>query len=551
MVDQGATFQYEYKLFRGLNKRDDENNLIIGQTPEAQNFDLTKQTGLKKKAGFEELFDEFDYSFSFAGATNFTDLSGVRHYVAVSYPEILLLNRINGYPTVIANDLWGTGKPFFIPFNNGQMMIVDGVNAPRLIKSNSSGVNTVTTAVWPPSYDKQNKDVLDESSDTIEDNPTTIGEDIGFPSFGAAYENRVWLAGDRLAPQRIYVSKILDYAELGNNDGASFDVAFFVDVQSESPITALKVVNNEFMIIYCEREILVLTGKFPPAFGFPQPFFNIRKLNPSVGCLGPRLIVEKGNNDHFFVANNGSIYTLNNSANFQDVKPMGISDKIHPLFEKLDLETMKRGYLVNHQIKGELQFFVPSASNLRYPDQRFVYNYGESIEEEEWSIDNGFGEFFLEDTFIDDELNKQVLVTPNKFLDGNKGLSYDGSPIDTIYQLSTLDFGDPDLRKEVENIIIYVSNFSNTEARLIFYHLWENDQAGYKILTIPPSSPSLYNEAVFNQDKWEAFAGKRFSKIEFTPHNKQGKVLKTRLRHSGEQDIFVHSVVFRGKILGR
>lgn len=551
MVDQNTTFQYEYKLFRGINKRDDENNLTIGQSPEAQNFEIVKQTGLKKKKGFEELFDAFDFSYSFAGATNFTDLSGVKHYLSVSYPDIYLHNRVNGFPIRIDNTLHADGTPFFISFNNSQMLMVDGGNAPRLIASNASGIVTSATVTWPPVYSVQNNVVLDESSDAVAANPTTIGTDIGYPSFGASYENRAWLAGDKLAPQRIYVSKVLDYDQFGTNSGSTFDVAFFVDVQAESPITALKVVNNQYMVIYCEREILVLTGKFPPASGFPSPPFNIKKLNPAIGCLGPKLIVDKGNNDHYFVANNGLIYTLNNAANFQDVKPTGISSKIFPLFETLSLDTLKRGILINHQIKGELQFFTPSQDHLRYPDQRFIFNYSELMDDEEWSRDRGFGDFYLRDTFIDDETNKQILVTPTKFLDGNEGLTYDGANIDLIYQLSTLDFGDPDVRKDIELVTIYGTNFSDTNATIRFYHLWEDDSAGFKSFVIPAQTTGVFGEAEYGVDDWGAFAGQRFNRYEFTPHNKQGRILKSRIRHTGEQDIFIHSVVFRGKILGR
>ena len=551
MVDQNATFQYEYKIFRGVNKRDDENNLPLGQSPEATNFDITKLTGLKKKAGFTELFDEFDNSHSFAGATNFTDLSGTKHYLSVSYPEMLLHNRVNGFTTRIASNLWADGVPFFIPCNNAQMVMVDGGNAPRLISSSATGAVTVAAATWPPTYPSNNNTILNQSPDAVAANPTTLGTDIGYPSFGAFYENRVWLAGDKLAPQRLYVSLAQDYDDYGTNNGGTWDVAFFVDVQSESPITALKVVNNEFMVIYCEREILILTGKFPPASGFPTPHFAIKKLNPNIGCLGPRLVTEKGNNDHYFVANNGLIYTLNNTDNFQDVKPTGISGKIHPLLAELDIPTLKRGYLVNYQLKGELQFFVPSKSYLRYPDQRFIFNYSELQDDEEWSIDKGFGDFYLRDTFVDDESNKQVIVTPTKFLDGNLGTTYDGQSIDLLYQLSTFDFGDPDRIKEIEQIIIYVTNNSSTNATLLFYHLWENDDAGYKTLSVPSSTTSVYGEAEYNTDKWEAAAGKRFTKLEFTPHNKKGKVLKSRIQHTGEEDIFIHSIIFRGKLLGR
>lgn len=551
MVDQNSTFEFEYKFFRGINKRDDENNLPVGESPEAQNFEIVKQTGLRKKAGFEELFDAYDHSFSFAGATNYTDLSGVKSYLSVSYPDMYLTCRGNGYPVKIDNTLHADGKPFFIPFNNAQMLMVDGGNAPRLVSSNASNQTTVAAATWPPVYNVQTNTLLDESPDTTAANPTTLGTDIGFPSFGASYENRAWLAGDKLAPQRIYVSKVLDYDNFGVNSGSTFDVAFFLDVQASSPITALKVVNNQYMVIYCEREILVMTGKFPPASGFPTPHFAVKKLNPTIGCLGPRLVVEKGNNDHYFLANNGLVYTLNNAANFQDVKPRGISSKIFPLFEEISLETLKRGTLVNHQIKGELQLFSPSENYLRYPDQRFIFNYSELMDEEEWSLDKGFGDFYLRDTFIDDETNKQVLVTPTKFLNGNKGLTFDGENIDLIYQLSTLDFGDADVKKDIENITIYATNNSPTPAVLSLYHLWENNVNGFKQITIPPSSVSVFGEAEYGTATFEPFAGKKFSKFDFTPHNKQGKVFKSKIRHTGEQDVFIHSIVFRGKILGR
>ena len=462
-----------------------------------------------------------------------------------------LHNRVNGFPNRIGSTLNADGVPFFISFNNSQMLMVDGGNAPRLIASNASGIVTSSTATWPPVYNVQNNSILNESPDTTAANPTTLGTDIGFPSFGASYENRAWLAGDKFAPQRIYVSKVLDYDQFGTNSGSTFDVAFFVDVQAESPITALKVVNNQYMVIYCEREILVLTGKFPPASGFPAPAFSIKKLNPSIGCLGPKLVVDKGNNDHYFVANNGLVYTLNNAANFQDVKPKGISSKIFPLFETLSLETLKRGILVNHQIKGELQYFVPTQDHFRYPDQRFIFNYSELMDDEEWSRDRGFGDFYLRDTFIDNETNKQILVTPTKFLDGNAGLTYDGESIDLIYQLSTLDFGDPDIKKEIEYITIYGSNLSDTTAKVNFYHLWENGASGFKEIEIVPSAPSVYGTAVYGTARWASFAGKNFNKVGFAPHNKQGKVFKCRIRHTGEQDIFIHSIVFRGKILGR
>lgn len=547
MVDVAETQILEYKFFRGLNKRDDENNLQLGQTPNAQNFDIVRQTGLKKRDGFTPLFDEFDFSFNFHRAFNHHYVDGSPFYITVNYPHIYLINRTNGAAFTIGGLLNGSGDPYFIPLITGQIMMVDGVNAPRLIANNA-----VTAATWPPNYSAANKTKLDESANAVANNPTTLGVDIGYPSFGAYHENRVWLAGDKVAPNRIYVSKAFNFTAFGDNAGSSWDIAFFVDIPSNSPITALKVINDKFLVIYCEREIFVLTGKFPPASGFPTPAFQISSLNQYVGCLGPRLVVEQGNNDHFFVGNNGIIYNLISLQNFQDVKPTGLSSKIFPLLDGLDNETFKRGLLVNHKIKGEVHFWYPNQNYLAYPNTRLVYSYSDSQQDgDEWSLDNGFGDFYIQDAFLDDESSDMVLLTPRKFLNGSEGLSYDGEPINTVYQLSTLDFGDPDNRKEIVNGTLYATNKSENPTTVYLYHLWETGQAGLTPIVIPPNVPSTYNNAQYNNATFSSQAGLPFNKIDFQIPNKHGKILKTRLQHSEEADLFIHSIIFRWKPLGR
>lgn len=546
MVDTNATQSFEYKFFRGLNLRDDENNLPMGQTPFAQNFEITKTTGLKKRSGFDDKFEDFGYTYSFAGANNYRNVNNDQFYVSVSYPNMFLHNRSNGFTTPIDTTLVSDGNPYFIPLNLGQMLMVDGANRPRLI---NNGIASAVT--WPPVYNVQNNTLLTQSNNAVQSNPTTLGSDIGFPSFGALYENRAWLAGDKLAPYRIYASKLLQYSEFGNNNTGTYNIAFFVDVPTESPITALKVISDKFMVIYCEREILVLSGKFPPGTAYPDPKFRIDSLNQFVGCLGPNLVVEKGNNDHFFVANNGAVYTLTNTDNFQDIRPSGLSGKIYPLFTDLDNDTLKRGKLVNHKLKGELHFWFPDQNYRSYPTDRLVYSYSKSEQEEEWSTDAGFGEFYLRDSFVDDETNELIIVTPTKFLTGDAGNTYDGQDIDMIYQLSTLDFGDPDTRKEIVQVTVYVSNNNENNTNALFYHLWDNDQASFTSFSIPSSARAQYGTANYGSSTWGSFAGKSFNKIDFQISNKIGKVFKCRIRHTEQAEIFIHSIVFRYRILGK
>ena len=162
------------------------------------------------------------------------------------------------------------------------------------------------------------------------------------PTFGVFHTNRIFLAGDPLAPRRIYASQADNITDFSNNDPEDFNIAFLVDVPASSPITALAVISDKDLVIFCEREILLMTGENPPGTAYPQPHYQIRTLNSSVGCLGKRLVARKGNNDLYFVAQNGRVYQLSLTENFDAVKPLGLTDKIFPFLATRNNEAFTR-----------------------------------------------------------------------------------------------------------------------------------------------------------------------------------------------------------------
>lgn len=549
MVDIGSTKSYPIVSFRGLNKRDDENYLPIGETPSAQNFEIVKRTGLTKRAGFTSLFDALPSQYCIDEAFNYNNVTDDHQYMVVNYPNIVAISTDTGAQRTLASDLYVTGDPYNIDLPLGQMMVVDGANAPRIISNTS-----VTTVAWPPSYVSQNRAVLNNSNFTALVNPTVIG----MPSFGALFKNRIWLAGDVSNPNRIYTSRLQNYTDFSDNSPAAgelaIDVAFFVDVPTRSPITAMKIINNEFLVIYCEREIHLLAGDVPPGTAFVGTPFNFTPLNTDVGCLGFRLVAAKGNNDHYFVSNRGVIYQTTLTDNFQQVKPLGLTAKIYPLLEDLTNETFTRGRLVNHVRKGELQYWLPSTNQLRYPDQVFILNYSETAgggeDGETWSLDTDFGDsFILQSAFVDTTTNDLLLVTDNKFLDGNTGTSYDGEPINTKYQISTLDFDAIDNNKEITLVTIYAKSLSG--ATFYLSHLWDNGSSGLTTVIVPAFTPSYWGEADWGEDEWTAGAGESFTKLEFSIPNRTGKVFKSRILHSSAtEDLTIHSIIFRVAYLG-
>ncbi|NQY78957.1 MAG: hypothetical protein HRT47_01445 [Candidatus Caenarcaniphilales bacterium] len=529
----------------GLNFRDDELNLEIGETPKAQNIEIVRKTGLQKKAGYAPIFNKLPSNVNSAFADNYVDDDGNHHYVNVSYPDINLIDPITGAKNRIYSGLTFTGDPEGTEVN-GSYILADEVNDPVIITK-----QTVTKINWPPSYTFKNNEAgnLDQSNAAVSDNPSESS--IGKPGIVVFHANRIFLAGDKKNPRRIYASKIGDITNFSDNDPNEFDIAFFVDVPSQRPITAMKVVSNEYLVIYCDTEIILMTGEFPPGLNYPQPHFAFNTLNTSIGCLGKRLVAPKGDNDHFFVSNRGRIFQLTLTQNFQEVKPLGLTEKIFPLLAQYNNATFKRGQLINYQLRGELHFFLPSTNQRRYPDQDLILNYGDRNHSDVWSLDTGYVETTLiRSTLIDSESNKMILVTPREFLETNKGLNYNGAPIETIYQTYTLDFGHPNNNKEINNITIYARSVTGT--KFSFLHTWESSDSGSEEVEIPANPDSFWGSADFGINDFYSSAGLPFQQKSFPIKNPMGKQLKIRIIHnSDDEDLTINAILIDFTLMGK
>jgi hypothetical protein len=542
MVDtESGTFVYS-DFSQGLNLRDDENNLPIGETPFAQNFEIVPATGLAKIKGWTTKFD-LGSGYDFRRVFDYWDVYNKHWYVGVSYPQVFLLSPDNGAPNAIYSGLSATGNPILIKCNKGRAMLVDGSNAPVLIDS-----GTATTVTWPPNYTNTNKTLLNESNLTTDANPSLTA--IGFPSFGVYFTNRVWLAGDKLNPNRIYVSRISPITSFGDNTPTDFDIAFFVDLPVNAPITSLKIISDQYLVAYCEREIHTITGKFPPGSAFPGPYYDENLLNDSVGALSEYLVASRGNNDHFYIANEGVVNQLTSTENFQDVKPLALSEKIYPALKLLNNDTFKRGRLINHKIKGELQLWIPDETYHRQINDCYVYSYSDKSEIVAWSKNTAFGGIEVRDVFIDSDSNDLIIVTPNKLLKANDGYSFDGNTIKMVYQLATLDFGDPDRNKEIISIDMYA--YSSTGASVQLYHLWENNADGLVTFDFEAQDLALYGSAVFGSNSFAPTAGQPFQRVTHKLQNPVGKILKCRIvNDSSTDEIIIKQLVFRFAMLGK
>lgn len=553
MVDTVPTQEYTDTFivneFKGLNLKDNEDYLPLGETSRAQNFDINTTRSLSIKKGTTSLYSQFAFpSVAWRNVDFYYDRKEVPYYIGVSYPHIKLITPPSGYSRSIYSGLGGMGEGQFIKGGIGEAMWVDGTNAPVLI--NGDGVATAVT--WPPVYTNPNKGILNESSNARADNPVALGTDIWYPSLGVYFEGRWYLAGDPLAPTRLYASRIRSSNFADNTDSARIDVAFFVDIMSNSPIVAMKVINNKYLVIFCRNEIHLLQGKFPPTAISPQPTISIDVFNSDVGCIGRYAFAEKGDNDIFFISNRQSLYTLTATENFQDVRPYGLSEKVAPLFKEISIERMKRARLINNNIDGELQIWFPDDEKQYYPNKRFVFNYSQG-EEAQWGEDVGFG-LSLRGAFRDKSTNKLMLVDREKILEDGVGLTYDEEPIALKYQIAPWDGGDRNRIKQILKVTIAYRLTAETAASLIFEHAWDNQkQSGLVERKIQPTVVAKYDDpgTRYGSATYSSNAGKPINEIDFELVNPEGKVFKAFLRCSSPGLLTIVDVKCTFRRLGR
>jgi len=547
MTVQNQTLVYE-TFNRGLNKRDNELTLEQGETPRAQNVQISRKKGLKKSEGITAKFTA-DVASHYDGIFAYTDGFNKFKYIAYDYPNIRSIDPISGARVTLNDGLIGTGSPEACETSDGQLFIVDSVNAPRLISE-----TTVTTVSWPPSYTHDNNadGNVDNSYLAATTNPTS--SDIGIPKTCAFFKNRIVLADTK--NRRLYFSRVMEFGDFNNNDPLEINIAFFLDIDTKSDIVALRVLSNENLVVYCEENIVVMTGDNPPGTLYPQPHFAFQELNSEIGAMSSSLIVQKGDNDHYFVSNKGVLTQLTLAENFQQVRPLGLSEKIFPVLEGVDKKTFRRGFLLNNYKRSEIWWGFPSASHKKYADQVYVMNYGFGAgpEESRWVPKKELGALKLYGGVTDRNTGDLMLFNDRKIFNIDSGFSYDGNAIITKYQLPTFDFGAPEYNKDIAWITFYVR--STTGATIGVNHLWENGESGYTTFNIPAQMDSEYGSANWTDDSsgnyYTSDAGEGFSAVEVYLANPIGKLLKMTLKHTGTaEDFEIQSMRINYRVFGK
>lgn len=544
---RGQEISYSYKFFGGLNKRDDPLQLQQGQTSQAKNNEVLLASGLANKRGIEDLFPGQLQNIHWDGLFYFENAREEPSYIGVSYPNIYLIDNQSGFPEKIYSEWFSSGEPFLVQSTFGECLMVDGANPPVHIKD-----KVAQALAWPPNYTNSNKTELAESPYAQEDNPTTLGGDIGYPSLGVFNEGRYVLSGDNIAPTRLYASKIgsLDFED---NSGSGIDIPFFLNLFSNSPITGLEVISNQYLVIFCKNEIFLWSGVYAPRVNAPQPTIQVKPLDREIGCIGKRAFAKSNSSDIFFLASNKALYSLASSQNFQDTRPLGLSELIFPDLESFKCSTLERTILVNDKVKGELQLWLPESDDKFYPNTRYVYSYAETKNEPEWSFDKGLN-VDAHSVFVDKDRNSVIVGDISKYLVSDSGVAYNGNDIALEYRLAPLDFGDRDVTKKITDIIVYYRLIAEGDVNLVLTLKWDNSLTGLPItFTLKPSIQATFGTAIYGDPQYKyGFSGG----VPINTESKEvaageGQVLQCLLQASGKFDLFISEVRFRGYYTNR
>lgn len=207
------------------------------------------------------------------------------------------------------------------------------------------------------------------------------------PKVVEVFQNRLVTAnfnGATKYPSHLILSD--DLAPETYTIGSSATNAAIIQVQpgDGQSITALKTfhipqANDEILFVFKNRSFYALEGDTPSEF-------NLYLVNPSIGALNNRCVVQVGNDVIFCDERNiYSVTTANDSGTIQP-KALG-SSKIKDTFQSLNLSATEKAWAHHLPERSEVWFAIPTGSNTEC-DTILVYSYKavNGVKGDAWSV---------------------------------------------------------------------------------------------------------------------------------------------------------------------
>ena len=349
---------------------------------------------------------------------------------------------------------------------------MDGVNKIRFVKYNFSsskillldGVNPVAT------YDGTTYTQITSS---------------GAPSnakYGSEFQSHIFLAGESTNPNLLYFSAPLDPTDYTAANGAGvINVGF--------PIVQIKVFRDELYVFG--------TNAIKKVVGNNIADFSLQEVTQDLGCLATDSVFELGG-DLFFLAPDG-------------LRPISATDKINDVnIETVskDVQSVFNDILINRDLDGLNFVLVRQKSQFRYffdasdaqgligglrqtRSGQMNLEFGQSLGISASCADSGY-------------IGKDEFVihgdSAGKVYRQERGNSFDGDEIFSVYETPFYHMEDPELRKNFLKLSTYLK--SEGDANLVIsivYDYETNDvfnPGNYNLDSI--GAAAFYNQALFD-----------------------------------------------------
>jgi len=265
------------------------------------------------------------------------------------------------------------------------------------------------------------------------------------PKYSEEFSSHLFLCGDSSESSSLYFSSPLNYSDFNPANGAGV-------INVGYTITAIKKFRNQ-LYIFGANNIKRLIGN-------NISNFVLENVTSNMGCLAPDSVVEFGG-DLLFLGPDG-IRPISGTDKIGDVELATVSKEIQSIFDNYYLsEQIVDISIVVLRKKSQFRFFFKNESSLsliggirKSQNKQSVFEYSQLVGIEANCVDSGYiGQF---EHIIHGDSSGKVHRQ-------EKGNSFDGQDIFSLYQTPYFYMQDPEVRKVVHKVNTYLKSEGNTE----------------------------------------------------------------------------------------
>ena len=301
------------------------------------------------------------------------------------------------------------------------------------------------------------------------------------PTVADIFNNHLFLTGDSVEPTNVWFSAPYDETSFDPADGAGvINVGF--------PVVAIKAFRDA-LFIFGVNNIRKIVGN-------NIANFVLQEVTDDLGCLATDSVIEIGG-DVYFLSQDG-YRPVSGTNKIGDVNLESISRSIQSIFTDVVLQEDLEGLsAVLVREKSQFRVFFAAAETtgliggIRQTQQGTSFEFGQIIGLEATCADSGYiGQYeFVIHGDSTGKVHRQ-----------ERGSSFNGDPIFSLYQSPFIYMQDPEQRKIIHSVATYLRSEGDNSISLSVLYDYEDfntlSPTNYTLTT--EGAAAYYNEAIYN-----------------------------------------------------